>query len=160
MKFGYFFTFICLLFCLETAFGFSAQAEWWKNKSLKEKLTLTKAQIEEMDRIFTQFKKTRIELQGELRKHQVELNNLMSREELKEKKINKEVDELAKTRKKFLAELVKMRLAIRKLLSPDQLKLLLSEYPDIFNLNRRWTGRQRRTIKKGKVILEKGGEEK
>ena len=150
------FHFTCLFFILFSAFVCPAHGEWWRNKGIKEKLTLSDEQIKHMETIFTVHQKTRVDLQSDVRKAQIELKSLMSQETLEEEKVEQAALLLSTAQQQILQETVRMKLAVRKVLTPEQIKVLLVEDPDIFTIGRRWSGSKRRVVKQGKVIVKEG----
>ncbi len=103
----------------------SAGAQWWQDKALREKLQLNEQQLQKMNQLFNAHKEKRIERSAEAQKLQLKLNNLLTQEKLDEKDVDQILRSLIQTRMKMFQEMVGMKLAVRKVLMPEQIRLLL-----------------------------------
>lgn len=133
----------------------SAGAQWWQDKALREKLQLKEQQLQKMNQIFNAYKEKRIERSAEARKLQLKLNNLLTQEKLDEKAVDQTQKTLIQTRMQMFQEMLGMKLAVRKVLMPDQIRLLLSEDARIFSTQKRWTGMAGRRPTRGRVVINK-----
>ncbi len=133
----------------------SAGAQWWQDKALREKLQLKEQQLQKMNQIFNAYKEKRIERSAEARKLQLKLNNLLTQEKLDEKAVDQTQKTLIQTRMQMFQEMLGMKLAVRKVLMPDQIRLLLSEDARIFSTQKRWSGMAGRRPTRGRVVINK-----
>jgi len=133
----------------------SAGAQWWQDKALREKLQLKEQQLQKMNQIFNGYKEKRIERSAEAQKLQMKLNNLLTQEKLDEKAVDQTQKTLIQTRMQMFQEMLGMKLAVRNVLMPDQIRLLLSEDARIFSTQKRWTGMARRRPTRGRVVINK-----
>lgn len=133
-----------------------ACAQWWQNKALSLKLELTQEQLQEINRIFNAYQNQRIEYTAQGQKLQRELNGLLNRQQLDDKAADLTLKALNTNRMRMFQEMVHMKLAVRRVLRPEQVSLLLAEDPKIFSTQKRWTGKNSRRAKKGRVNIKKG----
>jgi Spy/CpxP family protein refolding chaperone len=133
----------------------SAGAQWWQDKTLREKLQLKEQQLQQMNQIFNAYKEKRIELTADAQKLQLRLNNLLTQEKLDEKAVDQTQTKLIQTRTQMFQEMLGMKIAVRKVLMPDQIRLLLSEDAKIFSTQKRWTGMAGRRPTRGRVVINK-----
>jgi Spy/CpxP family protein refolding chaperone len=133
----------------------SAGAQWWQDKALTEKLQLKEQQLQKMNQLFNAYKEKRIERSAEAQKLQLKLNNLLTQEKLDEKAVDQTQTMLIQTRMQMFQEMLGMKLAVRKMLKPDQIRLLLSEDEKIFSTQKRWAGRSGRRPTRGRVVINK-----
>ena len=143
----------------------SAQAEWWNDPKIKQSVGLSDKQVEAMNKIFTSFKEKRNETGNKFRTTQKQLSAMLAEEKLDEAKVRKSMDEAALLHSQTFKDMCSMKLEVRKLLTPEQLKKLLAEQPQIFSANRLWMARgsramrQKSMMKKGnEPMVEKGGD--
>jgi Spy/CpxP family protein refolding chaperone len=148
---------VLVFFSIFLIFGLhaSAAAQWWQDKALSEKLQLKEKQLQKMNQIFNAYTEKRIELNAEAQKLQLKLNNLLAQEKLDEKAVDETQKNLIQTRMQVFQDMLDMKLAVRKMLMPDQIKLLLSEDAKIFSTQKRWTGMVGRRPTRGRVIINK-----
>lgn len=133
----------------------SAGAQWWQDKALREKLQLKEQQLQQMNHLFNDYKEKRIERSAEAQKLRLKLNNLLTQEKLDEKAVDQTQKMLIQTRMQMFQEMLGMKLAVRKVLMPDQIRLLLSEDAKIFSTQKRWTGMAGRRPTRGRVVINK-----
>ncbi|PXF56988.1 MAG: hypothetical protein C4B58_11335 [Deltaproteobacteria bacterium] len=147
---------LIILFSLIFFFTSLAHGQWWQCKELKETAKLTEKQIKEMDNIFDTYRQQRIDLSAKAQKSRLEVNNLLAGEKLDQEKFDEASDKLIDARQQMFKEMVNMKLKIRGHLTPKQIRMLLAEDPNMFSLQKRWMGGQKRA--KARVIIKKGGE--
>ncbi len=133
----------------------SAGAQWWQDKALREKLQLKEQQLQKMNQLFNAYKEKRIERSAEAQKLRLKLNNLLTQEKLDEKAVDQTQTTLIQTRMQMFQEMLGMKLAVRKVLVPDQIRLLLSEDAKIFSTQKRWAGMAGRRPTRGRVVINK-----
>jgi uncharacterized membrane protein len=135
--------------CIMVIFmGLPVQAEWWNDPKIKQSAGLSDKQIEAMNKVFTNFKEKRSEAGSKFRSAQTQLGTMLAEEKFDETKVRKALDEAASLHSQAFREMAIMKLEVRKLLTSEQLKKILAEYPDIFSTNRFWTGRGLKAMKK------------
>ena len=150
--------FLLLLFVsffLMMGFNPSVEAQWWQDKALSEKLQLKEPQLQKMNQLFNAYKEKRIERSSEAQKLRLKLNNLLAQEKLDEKAVDQTQKTLIQTRMQMFQEMLGMKLAVRNVLMPDQIRLLLSEDAKIFSTQKRWAGMAGRRPTRGRVVINK-----
>ncbi len=150
--------FLLLLFVsffLMMGLNATAGAQWWQDKALREKLQLKEPQLQKMNQLFNAYKEKRIERSAEAQKLRLKLNNLLAQEKLDEKAVDQTQKTLIQTRMQMFQEMLGMKLAVRRVLMPDQIRLLLSEDAKIFSTQKRWTGMAGRRPTRGRVVINK-----
>ncbi len=150
-----FFVLLFISFFLIMGLSASAGAQWWQDKALREKLQLKEQQLQKMNQLFNAYKEKRIERSSEAQKLQLKLNNLLTQEKLDEKAVDQTQKMLIQTRMQMFQEMLGMKLAVRKVLMPDQIRLLLYEDAKIFSTQKRWTGKSGRRPTRGRVVINK-----
>jgi Spy/CpxP family protein refolding chaperone len=122
-----------LVFILALLFFFSAdaraQVQWWQDKVMQEKYKLSEAQVKDMDALYNAFIAKRRDLAEQSVKHQKALTALLEQERLDEQAIEKKMKELEQVRTVLFNEAVRTKIAIRKLLTPDQIKTIAADNP-------------------------------
>ncbi len=83
------------------------------------------------------------------------MNNLLAQEKLDEKAVDQTQKTLIQTRMQMFQEMLGMKLAVRKVLMHDQIKLLLSEDAKIFSTQKRWARMSGRRPTRGRVFIKK-----
>jgi Spy/CpxP family protein refolding chaperone len=115
-----------------------SHAEWWKDKETQTKLSLTQKQIEQADKIFSDYQKSVTGLNTKIKDMIKELNDMFSREKPDDKKFQETLDEVIKLRAEGFRRMVEMKLKIKSSLTEDQIKKLNSEKPGILTLRSIW----------------------
>ncbi len=97
---------------------------WWYNPEVVKELNLTDKQIDEINKIKTTTKKKIIKIGAEMVEKMIDLNTAMTEENLKDSKINKTINEIAKLRGEMFKIRLKAELKGLKVLTTDQRKKL------------------------------------
>lgn len=121
-------------------------AEWWQDKDMQTKLSLTQKQIEQADKIFGDYQKSANGLNTKIKDKTRELNDMLSMEKPDEKKFKETLDELSKLREEGFRGMVEMKFRIKNSLTEEQIKKLNSEKPGILTLRSMW-GKKERGLK-------------
>lgn len=136
----YFAVILVVLFGLvSTASARPVQGKWWENEDLVKKIKITQEQQDKINKIFNDSQNERKGLRAKGKELRTELDNILSKPALDQKKFDQALSQYNAARNKIFAEMVEMKLKIRKVFTLEQTKLLLAEYPRLFNLNVRWT---------------------
>ena len=106
-----------------------AQVQWWQDKVMQEKYKLSEAQIKDMESLYIAFIAKRRDLAEQSVKHQQALTSLLQQERLNEAAIENKMKELEQVRTVLFNEAVRTKIAIRKLLTPDQIKIIAADNP-------------------------------
>ncbi len=120
-----------LLFCLATAFiaGQSyaqgvlkdfPQGKWWSNKRIINQLRLTADQQARIETIWMQSRRALIDLQAELQKRQLDLEELFNKDAVDEGAALEALDKWERAKAALDHDALQMRIRIKNLLSPDQ----------------------------------------
>jgi len=112
---------------------FPAQAQWWQDKGLKEKYAISETQAKEMDVVYNSFQAKRKDMANASRNLQKDLTDLLEQEKVEKEAIEKSVTALEAVRNRLFSETVEARLAIRKILSEDQIKRIRAENPKLLS---------------------------
>lgn len=123
-------------------------AEWWKDKGTQTKLSLTQKQIEQADKIFSDYQQSVKGLNTKIKDKTNEVNDMLSKEKPDEKKFKEALDELIKLRGEGFRGMVVMKHEIKNSLTEEQVKKLNSEKPGILTLRSMW-GKQGRGLNPG-----------
>lgn len=98
--------------------------KWWKNPKVAERVALTQEQIDKLDSIFLKYRKSMIDIQANIQKLSLDLDDLLEQEGVKDEVILKQADSLISARGELQRSYVKMMLEMKKVLSPEQVKKL------------------------------------
>ncbi len=134
-----------IILCTVLLILFSADlshAQWWKNKDLTVKLKLTEKQGKAIDVIYDGYIRKLMIMSKKLMDKNRELNQLLLKEDIDEKKVIGVADEVTGLRSSLMKNTLTMKLTVRRLLGKGQIKSLLKERPRVFTLKSRWGGRE------------------
>jgi Spy/CpxP family protein refolding chaperone len=115
---------ILMLSFLFLASTLLAQETKPQKKGFKTKLGLAPEQKEKIEDIRFNFQKESIRLKADLKIAKLELKSLMSEEELDKGKIYRKIEELSNLRTKLAKNQVDKKMAIRQILTKEQLEML------------------------------------
>ncbi len=90
-------------------------------KRMTEKLELTDEQVQKIKGVLTDARKKRIGLRADVRVANIELREMVSQETADKDKIGAKVDEIAKIRGDLLRARTDAALAVREVLTPEQI---------------------------------------
>jgi Spy/CpxP family protein refolding chaperone len=99
-----------------------AQAPRQQRMKTMDKLDLTDEQSNSLKDIQYNFQKTVIGLRADMQSSRLELRHLMMQDKSDQKAIANLVDKIGETQKKLLKQQVDRKLAMKAILTPDQLK--------------------------------------
>jgi Spy/CpxP family protein refolding chaperone len=105
------------------------RGRWWNNPDFVKKLSLTPDQQKKMEAIFEQSRPSLMDLSGTVRKEEMALEPLISADQPDEGKILAQIDRLAQARAELEKSYARMLLGVRRVLTPDQWKILQAEEP-------------------------------
>ena len=96
-------------------------------------------------------------LKTEARELKTQLNSIFGKADLDQEKFGETLMKLADIRKQQYIEMVQMKVKVREVFTKDQIKILLAEYPGIFNLSAKRSDRAdpRSKGRKPKTLPEK-----
>jgi Spy/CpxP family protein refolding chaperone len=114
---------------IERALNAGPPGRWWKNPDMIQKLSLTADQQKRMDDIFQESRLKLIDLNAALQKDEAILEPLVAADQPDEGKILSQIDRVAQGRAELEKANARMLLGIRRVLNPDQWKILSSEAP-------------------------------
>ncbi len=100
------------------------QGKWWTNKRIINQLNLTAEQQSRIETIWTQSRRTLIDLQAELQKRQLDLEELFNKDAVDEGAALEALDKWERARAALDHDTLQMRIRIKNLLSPDQQQIL------------------------------------
>jgi hypothetical protein len=99
---------------------------WWKNSNIAQKLSLTDAQVKQLEDAFYQHKLKLIDVGAEMQKADMKLQQMLDADTVDENAVNAQVDQVLAARGKMEREFTAMNLNFRKILTVDQWKQLRS----------------------------------
>ena len=143
--------FLVLIGFVSSASGKPVKGKWWEDQGLVEKVKITREQQEKINKIFDESQSKRKELRDKARELQARLSNIYGQADLDQDKFDETLSKFGNVLNQLYLGMVQMKLKIRKVLTKDQIKTLLAEYPRLFNINARWAGRAGARGKRGKL---------
>jgi Spy/CpxP family protein refolding chaperone len=120
-----------LLFCLFTALPIDAAlaqgvlkdmpgGKWWTNKSVINQLNLSPDQRSKIEDVWMQSRRNLIDQQAEMGKRQLDLEEIVGKDQIDEKAALKALESLQEARANLEQSTMLMRIRIKNLLTPDQ----------------------------------------
>jgi Spy/CpxP family protein refolding chaperone len=104
--------------------GMPGGGKWWKNSEIVQKLGLTDAQTQQMERIFQDYRLKLIDQHATLQKEELQMEPLVESDSPDEAKIVAQIDRVANARASLEKSNALMMLGIRKVMSAEQWKKL------------------------------------
>ena len=135
----------------------SAKDRWWKDQDLVQKVKITEEQQDKIDKIFKKSRSDLKKLKKKARELKTQLNSIFGKADLDQEKFGETLMKFADIRKQQYIEMVQMKVKVREIFTKDQIKILLAEYPGVFNLSAKRSDRAgpRSKKKKLKTLPEK-----
>ncbi|HYH01076.1 MAG TPA: periplasmic heavy metal sensor [Terriglobales bacterium] len=104
-------------------------ARWWKNSEVVQKLGVSEAQVQQIERIFQDSRMRLIDAKAALEKQEVQLEPLIQADNPDEGQITSQIEKVAAARAELEKTNALMQVAIRRVLTLDQWKKLQSMQP-------------------------------
>lgn len=98
--------------------------KWWKNSEIVQKVGLSDAQVQEMEKIFQEHRLRLIDLHATLQKEETRLEPLIESDQPNEAEVAAQIDRVASARGALEKANAMMFLGIRKQMTTDQWKKL------------------------------------
>ena len=98
--------------------------KWWKNSEIVGELGLNEEQAEKIEYTFYNHRLQLIDLRAAMQKEEMKLEPLMQAEQPDEERVSAQIDRVLAARGKLEKANAMMMLAIRRILSVDQWKIL------------------------------------
>lgn len=98
--------------------------KWWKNSEIVRELSLSDAQINQIEQTFLEQRLKLIDLRAELEKQETRLQPLIEADQPDENKVSAQIDQVLAARGRLEKANAMMMLAIRRVLSAEQWKKL------------------------------------
>ena len=98
--------------------------KWWKNSQLVQKLGLSDAQVQQIEKIFQDHRLQLIDLRANLEKQETLLQPLVEADRPDDAQVSAQIDKVAQARASLEKSNALMLLGIRRVLTPDQWKAL------------------------------------
>jgi Spy/CpxP family protein refolding chaperone len=98
--------------------------KWWKDPNIQKELKLSDDQINKLDDLLMKHKKEMIDIRANIQKKQIDLEQLLDKENGDENIIMQKANELITLRGELQKMYIKMILDMRKILTPEQNKKL------------------------------------
>ncbi len=96
--------------------------EWWRNPEIAQKIGITDAQLEKLNQLAFDDHMKMIDVRAALEREELKLRHLMDASTLDENQILAQIDKVATQRAQIEKAQVQMMLAVRRVLTPEQLK--------------------------------------
>ena len=125
---------------VSTSSAKSAKDKWWKDQALVQKVKITKEQHDKIDKIFRKSRSDLKELRTKAGELKTQLNNMFGKADLDQERFSETLMKFADIRKHQYIERMQVKLQVREVFVKDQIKILLAEYPKIFNFSAKWSG--------------------
>jgi len=106
------------------AMGSHGERAWWRDPELRQKLQLSDDQSQKIEKIARDHQMRQIDLRAEIKKQDVLLQSLLEADTPDEAQVLAQVDKLSQARAQLEKSRVEMFLAIRHVLTADQVKKL------------------------------------
>jgi periplasmic protein CpxP/Spy len=97
---------------------------WWKNSEIARKIELSEAQVSQIEQTFVEHRLRLVDLRAELEKQELRLPPLLDVDRPDETKVSAQIDLVTAARARLDKESAMMMLAIRRVLSVEQWKML------------------------------------
>jgi len=97
---------------------------WWKNSEVVKELQLTDAQVKQIEQTFLDYRLKLIDLRADVERQETKLQPLLEADQPNEQQVSSQVDAVVAARGKLEKTNTMMMLAIRRVLSVDQWKML------------------------------------
>ena len=98
--------------------------KWWKNSELVQRIGLTDAQSQQIEKIFQEHRLQLIDLHAGLEKQEALLEPMMESDRPDEAQVNSQIDRIAQARGALEKSNAQMLLGVRRVLSVEQWKKL------------------------------------
>jgi len=104
--------------------GMHGMGKWWKNSDLAQRIGLTDAQSQQIEKIFQEHRLQLIDLHAGLEKQEALLEPMMESDHPDEAQVNSQIDRIAQARGALEKSNAQMLLGVRRVLSVEQWKKL------------------------------------
>jgi len=104
------------------------RGQWWENPDLAKEIGLTDDQVKKIDALATAHRKEMIRMEADLKIAKMELNDLFD-DMGNDGAIRKKAAEVSKMQEKIYTSRIEHRLAMQKVLTPDQQNKLKNNRP-------------------------------
>jgi len=98
--------------------------KWWKNAQLVKELGVSDAQVQQMEKIFIDYRLKLVDLKGTLEKAEIQLEPMMNADQPDEQGVLAQIDKVASARAELEKSNARMQFAIRRVLTAEQWKKL------------------------------------
>jgi Spy/CpxP family protein refolding chaperone len=98
--------------------------KWWKNAQLVKELGVSDAQVQQMEKIFLDYRLKLVDLKGTLEKAEIQLEPMMNAGQPDEQGVLAQIDKVASARAELEKSNARMQFAIRRVLTAEQWKKL------------------------------------
>jgi periplasmic protein CpxP/Spy len=114
---------------MERAFHMGPHGRWWNNPEFAQKLGLTADQQKRMEAVFQQARPNLMDLSANVRSQETGMEPLLGVDQPDEGKILAQIDHVAQARAELEKANARMLLGLRRVLTPDQWKILQADEP-------------------------------
>ena len=113
---------LSLIICASNSFSYSMK--WWKNPTIVNELNLNKKQVTNIENIFVEAMKEKVDLEAEIKKINLELEALLEKENVRNQDVVSNIDKLSQAQAKMIKHELLTRINIMRELSVEQRKII------------------------------------
>ena len=114
--------------------GVPGRRFWWHRDDIVEKIKLTDDQVKELDAVLDATKTEQSELRSRVSDLNRELSDQLAKKDMDEQQFMNTLEASNKARAQMYGAVILMKYKTRKVLTPEQVEIILKEYPQIFKL--------------------------
>ena len=102
--------------------------KWWYSPKIQKNLKLSRNEIAKLDKLFANSRRKLIKLKSEVENEQFELDQLLSKKKVNDKKVKKQFQKLEQARKNLANERLQFVIGVRNILGAERFQQLKSNY--------------------------------
>lgn len=104
--------------------------KWWHDKTIRQDLELTDAEMRVLDEKYTESRRKMIDLKNDVEKQRFELDLLLGVQDMDKQKIMERYESLEQARRKLARERFEMFMAIRETIGAERFQELKQKHRD------------------------------
>lgn len=102
--------------------------KWWYSPKIQKNLKLSRNEIAKLDKLFANSRRKLIKLKSEVENEQFELDQLLSKKKVNDKKVKKQFQKLEQARRNLANERLQFVIGVRNTLGAERFQQLKSNY--------------------------------
>ena len=122
---------VLLLACCLPAVAMSQEmpaGKWWHNPKITKELNLTPNEVRQLDQLYADSARKLIKLKSAVETEQFELDNLLSKKNMKDAEVRKQFERLETARKNLSDERFKFVVGVREIIGSARFQQLKTSY--------------------------------